>query len=73
MTDPHRAGPTIEPTLLVGTTESTEVLEDTLDEPELDPLVDTTLGLWAVVFAGGIGSRFWPSARPHARSRCSRW
>lgn len=60
MTDAHSAGPTIEPTLLVGTTESPESLADTLDEPELDPLIDTALGLWAVVFAGGIGSRFWP-------------
>ena len=30
------------------------------DEPEPDPLVDSAQGLWAVIFAGGIGSRFWP-------------
>jgi mannose-1-phosphate guanylyltransferase len=30
------------------------------DEPEPDPLVDSAQALWAVVFAGGIGSRFWP-------------
>ena len=36
------------------------VSELTLDEPEVAPLIDTTQGLWAVVFAGGIGTRFWP-------------
>ena len=36
------------------------VSELTLDESEPDPLIDTTQGLWAVVFAGGIGTRFWP-------------
>jgi mannose-1-phosphate guanylyltransferase len=33
---------------------------DSEPETEPDPLGDTTLGLWAVVFAGGIGTRFWP-------------
>lgn len=33
---------------------------DTRDDPQLDPLIETTSGMWAVVFAGGIGSRFWP-------------
>lgn len=32
----------------------------TLDEPEPDPLLESTDGIWAVVFAGGIGTRFWP-------------
>ncbi len=38
----------------------------TLQEPELAP-VDTDitgLAIWAVVFAGGIGSRFWPLSTP---------
>ena len=38
----------------------------TLQEPELAP-VDTDitgLAMWAVVFAGGIGSRFWPLSTP---------
>ncbi|MEI6739425.1 MAG: sugar phosphate nucleotidyltransferase [Gemmatimonadaceae bacterium] len=37
-------------------------LLDESAEPEADPaLLDATgVGLWAVVFAGGIGSRFWP-------------
>ena len=41
----------------------------TLHEPELAAAREgvTGLALWAVVFAGGIGSRFWPlstSERP---------
>jgi mannose-1-phosphate guanylyltransferase len=38
----------------------------TLQEPELAPVgTDITgLALWAVVFAGGIGSRFWPLSTP---------
>ena len=61
MTDPRSAGPTIEPTVLV----ETAVVPETFDEPELDPLIDTTQGLWAVVFAGGIGTRFWPLSTTH--------
>jgi mannose-1-phosphate guanylyltransferase len=34
------------------------------EEPESDPLLATGLSLWAVVFAGGIGSRFWPASSP---------
>ncbi|MEQ1693556.1 MAG: sugar phosphate nucleotidyltransferase [Gemmatimonas sp.] len=56
MTDPHRAGPLAEPTLIVEAVAEAR----TYDEPEPDPLVDAALGLWAVVFAGGIGTRFWP-------------
>jgi mannose-1-phosphate guanylyltransferase len=39
----------------------------TLQEPELSPVgADVTgLAIWAVVFAGGIGSRFWPLSTPH--------
>lgn len=38
----------------------------TLQEPELAPVgADITgLAIWAVVFAGGIGSRFWPLSTP---------
>ena len=38
----------------------------TLQEPELDAIgADVTgLAMWAVVFAGGIGSRFWPLSTP---------
>ena len=56
MTDPRNAGPAAEPTLMVAPL----VAAETADEPEVDPLVDAAQGLWAVVFAGGIGTRFWP-------------
>jgi mannose-1-phosphate guanylyltransferase len=36
----------------------------TADEFELDPLLDTSTAMWAVVFAGGIGTRFWPLSTP---------
>jgi mannose-1-phosphate guanylyltransferase len=36
----------------------------TLDAPRPDPQRDTDTTLWAVVFAGGIGTRFWPLATP---------
>ncbi len=38
----------------------------TLQEPQLAPVAEdiTGLALWAVVFAGGIGSRFWPLSTP---------
>lgn len=37
---------------------------DTLDEVELAALLDTGTTMWAVVFAGGIGTRFWPLSTP---------
>src|SRR5450631_754527 len=38
----------------------------TLIESELAPTGDdiTGLAIWAIVFAGGIGSRFWPLSTP---------
>lgn len=42
----------------------TTVEPETLDELEPEPLLDTSLSLWAVVFAGGIGTRFWPLSTP---------
>ncbi len=49
--------------------ESALVLEssadpDTLVELEPEGLAETRLSLWAVVFAGGIGTRFWPLSTP---------
>lgn len=34
------------------------------EQPELDGALETDQTLWAVVFAGGIGSRFWPLSTP---------
>jgi mannose-1-phosphate guanylyltransferase len=48
------------------TTTSSGRTSGTLQEPEPAPLgTDITgLAIWAVVFAGGIGSRFWPLSTP---------
>ena len=35
-----------------------------MEDFELEPLRDTSTALWAVVFAGGIGTRFWPLSTP---------
>ena len=57
MNDLRSAGPTTaEPTLIV----ETVVVPETFEEPEPEPLLEIQQGLWAVVFAGGIGTRFWP-------------
>jgi mannose-1-phosphate guanylyltransferase len=42
------------------------VASETLHEPKLAAVGEdiTGLALWAVVFAGGIGSRFWPLSTP---------
>ena len=44
-----------------------DVLPQTAESAEQDPVAETDQSLWAVIFAGGIGSRFWPlstSERP---------
>ncbi len=48
------------------TTEPAElaVAVGTLEDFELDPLLDVGTAMWAVVFAGGIGTRFWPLSTP---------
>lgn len=44
--------------------------ELTAEEYELDPLLDTSTAMWAVVFAGGIGTRFWPLSTPKRPKQC---
>ncbi|MBC8087084.1 MAG: mannose-1-phosphate guanylyltransferase [Phycisphaerae bacterium] len=39
-----------------------DALPETLTQTELKP--DVSMALWAVVFAGGIGTRFWPLSTP---------
>jgi mannose-1-phosphate guanylyltransferase len=34
------------------------------EQPEMEEDLETDSALWAVVFAGGIGSRFWPLSTP---------
>jgi mannose-1-phosphate guanylyltransferase len=36
----------------------------TLEEVELEAMLETGTAMWAVVFAGGIGTRFWPLSTP---------
>lgn len=66
MSEPHAVSPHIVPSVSI---DSVTVLEDvatpaTLEEFEPDPLLDTRTAMWAVIFAGGIGTRFWPLSTP---------
>lgn len=45
-------------------TTETAASASTLEEVELEALLDTGTAMWAVVFAGGIGTRFWPLSTP---------
>lgn len=60
MSDPRVVSPN--PPSLV--TDVPDAAAGTLEEFELDPLLDTGMAMWAVVFAGGIGTRFWPLSTP---------
>jgi mannose-1-phosphate guanylyltransferase len=60
MTDARVSTPN--PPTFVANEPTTEA--STLEEFELDPLLDTRIAMWAVVFAGGIGTRFWPLSTP---------
>jgi mannose-1-phosphate guanylyltransferase len=42
----------------------------TAEAVALDPLLPTGTALWAVVFAGGIGTRFWPLSTPRRPKQC---
>ena len=77
MTDPRATSPTYPPApgderrgpTAPGLSESEATGVGTLPsaEPGAEGLLDTDASLWAVVLAGGIGSRFWPlssTARP---------
>lgn len=65
MSEPRAAGPGVTvPVVEVEVAEPPVVLTGTLDEPQPDAELDTRLSLWAVVFAGGIGTRFWPLSTP---------
>ena len=45
-------------------TDTPAAMAGTMEEAELDALLDTGTAMWAVVFAGGIGTRFWPLSTP---------
>ena len=58
--EPRAVAPHVAPPVLVETAFSA----DTMEAFEGDPLLETRTALWAVVFAGGIGTRFWPLSSP---------
>ena len=64
MSEPHAAGPRTETSVVFEESVESDIVASPLDAPEPDPRIDTRLSLWAVVFAGGIGTRFWPLSTP---------
>ncbi len=60
MPQSRAGGPPTDTVIAIETTVDPVTLEDL----ETEPLLDTSLALWAVVFAGGIGTRFWPLSTP---------
>ena len=69
MSESRAAGPRTEIPVVVEAIVDVDVVVGTLDAPQPAPesAVKTQQSLWAVVFAGGIGTRFWPlstSQRP---------
>ncbi len=65
MSTPHAAAGTATP--LTVSVESVEiVVMDALPEPQPEAVAvkDVSVALWAVIFAGGIGTRFWPLSTP---------
>ncbi len=66
MSDPRAARPHIVPSVSIdsATALDDEVIPGTLEEFEPEGLPDTRTAMWAVVFAGGIGTRFWPLSTP---------
>jgi mannose-1-phosphate guanylyltransferase len=55
-----RAASTSDPQAVV----DAPIAAGTLEEPDPELSADVGLSLWAVVFAGGIGTRFWPLSTP---------
>jgi mannose-1-phosphate guanylyltransferase len=54
----------VSPTPPTSVTDAPAGLAGTLEEVDLESLLDTGTAMWAVVFAGGIGTRFWPLSTP---------
>ncbi len=66
---PHSSYPGQQPEHGIPGISSVEYDDPTLgflpsEQPEMDGELETAEALWAVVFAGGIGSRFWPLSTP---------
>jgi len=54
----------VSPTAPSTVTADSAISAGTLEEVEMEALLDTGTAMWAVVFAGGIGTRFWPLSTP---------
>ncbi len=54
----------VSPTAPSTVTADPAISAGTLEEGEMEALLDTGTAMWAVVFAGGIGTRFWPLSTP---------
>ncbi len=64
MTESRAGGHSSDAAVIIESIVEAAVAPQTLEELEPEPLLDTSLALWAVVFAGGIGTRFWPLSTP---------
>jgi mannose-1-phosphate guanylyltransferase len=54
----------VSPTAPSTVTADPAIIAGTLEEVDMEALLDTGTAMWAVVFAGGIGTRFWPLSTP---------
>lgn len=54
----------VSPTAPLAVTADPAIMAGTMEEGEMEALLDTGTAMWAVVFAGGIGTRFWPLSTP---------
>jgi mannose-1-phosphate guanylyltransferase len=54
----------VSPNAPTSVTADPAALVGTMEEAEPEAMLDTGTAMWAVVFAGGIGTRFWPLSTP---------
>jgi mannose-1-phosphate guanylyltransferase len=54
----------VSPTAPTSVTNNDALAAGTLEEVDLETMLGTGTAMWAVVFAGGIGTRFWPLSTP---------
>ena len=54
----------VSPTAPTSVTNTDALAAGTLEEVDLEAMLGTGTAMWAVVFAGGIGTRFWPLSTP---------
>ncbi|MFO0074323.1 MAG: mannose-1-phosphate guanylyltransferase [Gemmatimonas sp.] len=54
----------VSPTAPTSVTNDDALAAGTLEEVDLEAMLGTGTAMWAIVFAGGIGTRFWPLSTP---------